>query len=74
MAEGSDYYANPSSRTGLEAAESFPARVIDADDGARSARWGVNNRQRVQRVMLWNPEGAASALAEVQLNHTPKQP
>ena len=72
--EGVDYYPSPTDLSGfLDNGASFPARVVDSGDAGASARWGINNRQRIQRVILWSPAAEAATLSEVHLNHTHKR-
>ena len=73
----SDFARDPTDRTGFATAESKPTNFVsDGSDPARySARWGLGNRQRLQRVLVYSPKptdgsGGAVGLTELELNYT----
>lgn len=72
----SDFARSPTDRSGFASAESQPTNVIDAIGGSGgSARWGLSNQQRFERILVWSPKptngsGAGVGLTELELNYT----
>lgn len=74
--DASDFAKDPTSRSGILSAESQPTCLIDADNDGASARWGLSNRQRLQRILVWSQaptlSGTAVGLTELELNYSRK--
>ena len=64
----SDFAGDPASRSGLSSGESEPTAI--SDSGGQGVRWGLSNRQRVERLLAWTPEGSAVGLSEMELSYT----
>jgi len=73
--DSSDFAKDPTDRTGFASPESKPTNIVDvAGDGA-SARWGLSNRQRLERILVFSQEptngsGSPVGLTELELNYT----
>ena len=70
MLAGADFAGDPSSRSAFDSPESYPVRFDDGLGTARSARWGLGASQRVQRIVVWNPEPEATGLSELEVNYS----
>ena len=70
---GADFARDPSDLSVFDAPESFPTAVLGhgAGAGGASARWGLTQRQKVQRLLIWTYEPEAVGLSELELNYTP---
>jgi hypothetical protein len=71
----SDFAKDPADRTGFASAESKPTNIVNASGGAGSARWGLANRQRLERILVYSTKptdgsGGAVGLTELELNYT----
>jgi hypothetical protein len=70
MFDAAAFAKDPADRSGFDASESFPTRVDDGLGGGQSARWGLNNRQRIQRLLFWTPVQSGAGLSELELKYT----
>lgn len=70
MSEGADFARDPGDRDGFSAVESYPSRIVDDGGSGVSARWGLTARQRIQRIIVWNPVPADVGLSELELNYS----
>ena len=68
--DASDFAKDPSDRTGFDATESVPAHIVNGGGSGTSSRWGLTNRQRLQRLLIWSPLGGSAGLSEVELPYT----
>ena len=68
--DASDFAKHPTDRTGFDAAESLPTHLVDSDGDGASARWGANNTQRMERLIIWAPSAESHELTEVVANYT----
>ena len=64
-----DFARHPTDRSGFSSSESAPTHLVDAGGSFASARWGTNNAQRIERLLLWAPSGSQSELTEVEVNY-----
>tara|TARA_R100000458_G_scaffold25970_1_gene23398 strand:+ start:1728 stop:7358 length:5631 start_codon:yes stop_codon:yes gene_type:complete len=62
--DANDFARKPTDRTGFNNSESFPTSLAGT-----SGRWGLTNRQRVERILVWSTKPVASELSEVELNY-----
>jgi len=70
MSYGADFAGNPGDRSGFGADESYPTRIVDDGGSGVSARWGLTARQRIQRILVWNPVPTNAGLSELELNYS----
>jgi len=68
--DASDFAKHPTDRTGFDATESLPTHLVDSDGDGASARWGANNTQRMERLIIWAPSAESHELTEVVANYT----
>jgi len=74
--DASDFAKDPADRTGFVSPESQPTRVVDTTGGGSSARWGLSNRQRLERLLIHSTQptdgaGSPVGLTELELTYTP---
>lgn len=69
MLAGADFAGDPASRSAFDSPESHPTRFDDGAGVGRSARWGLGASQRIQRILVWNPEPQATGLSELEMNY-----
>ena len=74
MFDAAAFAKDPTDRSGFDASESFPTLVDDGLGGGQSARWGLNNRQRIQRLLFWSPVQSGAGLSELELTYTQGEP
>jgi hypothetical protein len=67
--DAADFAGDPTDRSGLNAANSYPTRVADDAGTGVSSRWGLGNRQRIQRLLVWSPVPDGVGLSELELNY-----
>lgn len=70
MSYGADFARDPANREGFDSVEAFPTRVVDDGGTGVSARWGLTARQRIQRILVWNPVPEDAGLSELELNYS----
>ena len=70
MSAGADFAGDPSDRSAFDAPESSPTSVSDGGGSGVSARYGLTERQRIQRFLVWSLEQQAVGLSELELNYT----
>lgn len=68
--ESHDFAKDPADRTGVVGAETAPTHLVDDGGSGTSLRWGLNNNQRFNRVLVWSPTGSPVGLTELELNYT----
>jgi len=72
--DSSDFAKDPADRTGFSSSESQPTNIVDVAGGGTSARWGLSNRQRLERVLIYSQkptDGSRSpvGLTELELSY-----
>jgi len=67
--DSADFARKPTDRTGFDNAESFPTHIVDSVGSGTAGRWGLTNRQRIERIIIWANKPAAAELAEMELNY-----
>lgn len=70
MSAGADFAGDPSDRSAFDAPESSPTPVSDGGGSGVSSRYGLTERQRIQRFLIWSLEQRAVGLSELELNFT----
>jgi hypothetical protein len=69
---GADFASDPTSRTVFDSPESSPTAIVGSGGGGgTSSRWGLTERQKVQRLLVWTYEPQAVGLSELELNYNP---
>ena len=70
--DSADFPKKPTNRdafTGVTTTESFPTNIVNSAGNGTAGRWGLTNRQRIQRILVWANKPVASELSEVELNY-----
>ncbi len=71
---GADFTSDPTDRSAFDAPESSPTPVLGPSGGGGTpARWGLTERQKVQRLLVWTYEPEAVGLSELELNYNPNE-
>jgi hypothetical protein len=69
MSYGADFAGDPADRERFDAVASFPTALRDAvGGGGIAARWGLIERQRIQRLIFWSYEASSVGLSELELS------
>ena len=67
--DASDFAKSPTDRTGFDASGSLPVNIVNSGGTGTSARWGANNSQRVERLLVWSPSGSSAELTEIEAEY-----
>ena len=68
MSYGADFAGDPADRQRFDVASSFPTALSDGGGTGLAARWGLTERQRIQRLVFWSYETSAVGLSELELS------